>query len=578
MGLRDALSRFLAIEPMHELSAPWTDLPDLEAQFAALRLRGVARPWRVTSIAEALGVPAIQRAVTLISNTTGMLAIQGYRNGVPMDEAPRLILRPDPFSTPREFYRDSAYNMATRGQAVWWIASRDSDGWPSALIVVPLGELTIEESRRNRLFPTYRWGDRESTRFSPASRSGEFVHLTYLREPGALHGVGPLQLAIAAASVSVHAQEWAANFYADGGTPSTLIRSAVEVDEAEALALKTQWTSSPSNVPRVVDPGIEEVKQFNVDPAGAQMLSARDFQTGEAARMFGIPGSLLDFGGSGSSITYQTVAEEYVKFVRTCLLPNYLEPIAQAMSDLLPRSIVVQFFTAGLEKADIKTRFEVYASGIGSGVLSVELAQQMEGILAGSPENAAIPPTPPAAVPSSVPKVLAGPVRCERCNRLLAELATPPFRFTCPKCKAVQAVDVTGEARADDSALAELAIAITALASREQPVPVVTVHPASITVEAPAPAQVTIAEGAIQLNVPPPADVRMDAPITKVYQAGTEADTELAARMATTLDAIETELKRPKIVDKEVVRDADGRIVGVRETEMKTPEEAPIDG
>jgi hypothetical protein len=42
--------------------------------------------------------------------------------------------------------------------------------------------------------------------------------------------------------------------------------------------------------------------------------------------------------------------------------------------------------------------------------------------------------------------------------------------------------------------------------------------------------------------------------------------------MALTLDAIEAELKRPKVVDKEVLRDPDGRIIGVREIETKAEE------
>ena len=43
-------------------------------------------------------------------------------------------------------------------------------------------------------------------------------------------------------------------------------------------------------MPKVWDPGIEEVQEFTQNPQGAQMLDSRDHQTGEAARLFGIPG------------------------------------------------------------------------------------------------------------------------------------------------------------------------------------------------------------------------------------------------------------------------------------------------
>src|SRR5688500_2455690 len=56
--------------------------------------------WRRVSVREALGVPAIHRSVVLISSTTGMLSVQGYRDGALMTDAPLLIKRPDPYETP----------------------------------------------------------------------------------------------------------------------------------------------------------------------------------------------------------------------------------------------------------------------------------------------------------------------------------------------------------------------------------------------------------------------------------------------------------------------------------------------
>ena len=191
-----------------------------------MRVQSLARPWRKPSIADALGVPAIQRAVTLIANTTGSLSAQAYRNGELMASTPRVISRPDPFHTPREFYRDMAYQLATQGETVVWIGSRDTYDMATALIVVPLGELTIEANPRTGCVRSYRWGNVESTRYSTATPDGDFVHITYLQEPGQLRGMGPIQLGQPAVSVAVEAQEWAANFYAEGGHPSTMIKSA----------------------------------------------------------------------------------------------------------------------------------------------------------------------------------------------------------------------------------------------------------------------------------------------------------------------------------------------------------------
>jgi HK97 family phage portal protein len=422
------------------------EFPDIDTQIAAARRDSqVARPWRVPSIADALGVPAIQRAVTLISHTGASLSVQGFRDGLVMRQTPTLLARPDPNETPFDFYRDSTWNMATAGEVVWLIANRDGDNNPSALVVVPLHELQVERNPRNRLRTTYRWGDIESTRYSTANKQGRFVHVFYHRWPGELRGVGPLQLAKAAVSVSVESQEWAANFYAEGGSGGTIIKSAEEVDENEAAKLKSQWIGQPNNVPRVIDPGIESVEQNDVNPQGAQMLEAREHQNGDAARMYGIPGALLEFSREGASLTYQNVTDLFTLFVKTCLAPSYLEPMEQALSDLMPRSTAARFNVRGFLRADLKTRWEVYKLAVD--VLGADdaaaMAREQEGITSGDVEYASVPPAPPSAVPISLPRAASRDVRCdgtrmlhgklEQCGRLLSK--TGSYVGHCPRCK-----------------------------------------------------------------------------------------------------------------------------------------------
>lgn len=363
---------------------------------------GAGGPWRPASIKQALGVPAIHRAVSLIANTTGSLSIRAYRQGSPLADPPRIVQRPNPFTTPREFFRDTAYYLASRGEAIWWIAARDIDGLPASLIVVPLHELTIEKNPTDRRFPIYRWGKTVSTAYSGAATGGDFVHITYLREPGELRGRGPLQMCGAAISVTVEAQQWAANFFA-GDTSSVELKSLVDIDATEANALRDQWMErGETGTPRVTPPSLEW-KDHTIDPQSAQMTEARSHQDGEAARMFGIPGTLLEFAAPGSSLTYQNVEGEYTKFVRTCLAPNYLEPIEQALTDLLTRSTTARFAVEGLLRADIKTRYEVYKTGIEAGVLSSEEARRLEGLDPGDVEVAPVPFAFPASVPANLP-------------------------------------------------------------------------------------------------------------------------------------------------------------------------------
>jgi HK97 family phage portal protein len=423
----------------------FTSYPGLSEQLLAVQ--GLhTRPWRSASIREALGTPAIFRAVTLISNTTGSLAVEAYRKGVKLDDedTPRLIKRPDPFRIPRDFYRDTAFDLATRGEFWWWIAARDLDDSPLSLIRVPPWEIRVEPNDQDRLRPTIKWLNREM-------RREDMRHGTFMLDDTGYRGVGPLQLCGAAASVAVESQEWAASFYA-GGNPSYLIKAAgslsddPETAQHEADTLREQFMGRDPNTPMVIDDGIEEVKDFPVNPQGAQMLDARHENKGDAANMFGIPGELLEYGRPGSSLTYQNIDEVFTRFVKTPLVPDYLEPIEQHMSDLLPRSIVARFNVKGFLRASPKTRWEVYeiASRVIGEDEAAAMAREAEGLVPGDIEYAPVPFAPPAAVPERLPvQSRTAEVRCtgtrvlrgimQPCKKLLAEQG--PFVGTCPRCR-----------------------------------------------------------------------------------------------------------------------------------------------
>lgn len=431
MSLWDNVTRLLAIEPWHEpLRTLSDDEEALQAAISAARAnrQSAVRPWRPSTLREALGVPAVFSAVTMISNVVASLTLKAYYNGspVPDDERPRVIVRPNPFTTAREFLRELAYSQATRGEGWIKVAKRDGDG--NAMSVLPLfaPEVQIEDNG-DPLRPTIRWRGQ-------AQDNDDMRQIILSREPPSLRGQGPLQVCGAAISVAVEAQEWAANFFADNGVPSINLHSEPELTAGEAQALREQWLNTPPNTPQVTS-GPLTLREVGANVPAAQMLDSRLMSVGDVARMFQMPGSLLEYSTPGSSLTYQNIATEFDKFLRGCLLPNYLEPIEQAMSDLLPRSWVCRFNTDALLRADIKTRFEVYESAITkSGVLTVEEARAKEGMAPGDIENAPVPFAPPQALPSSIPPgppITLADFRCPSCHRKLAEQAGSGTQITC---------------------------------------------------------------------------------------------------------------------------------------------------
>jgi HK97 family phage portal protein len=444
MALWDRVKLMLATQPiladqgMLETRAidSFVDHPGLTEQLLAVQ--GLTdRPWRAAGLREALGVPAIFGAVTLISNVVGSLTMRALRNEIeiPPDDRPRVIVRPDPFTIPREFYRQTAYNMATRGEAWWWIAARDIDGNAISVLNVNPAEVTVTRDERDLRYPIIEWAGRRMP-------NADMRQLVYQRDSGGLRGYGPLQICGAAISVAVEAQEWAANFYAGGGNSAHRRQVRGPPDEDEATALKTQWMAGDNNTPKVVDDAIESVNALAQDTEGAQMMTARDYQNGDVARMFGMPASLLDYASSGSSLTYQNVGMRFDDFLRRCLRPNYLVPIEQTMSDLLPRATVARFDADVLVLADIKTRYDTYGVGIDKGIITTEEARAFEGLAPGDTDNAPVPFSPPQAIPTALPIQTRSEelrdFRCSSCGRLLGRVSGKA-EIKCPRCSTVVA-------------------------------------------------------------------------------------------------------------------------------------------
>src|SRR5919201_1559066 len=146
--------------------------------------------------------------------------MRALRNEVELapDDRPRVIIRPDPSRTPAEFYSGTAFNMATAGEADWWIAKRDGDGNALSVLNIPPAEVTITQNNRDLLRPTIQWR-------GTANRQKDVrPSVSHRRSMMDLRGIGPLQICQAALSIAVESQEWAANFYADGGKPDLIIK------------------------------------------------------------------------------------------------------------------------------------------------------------------------------------------------------------------------------------------------------------------------------------------------------------------------------------------------------------------
>jgi HK97 family phage portal protein len=405
------------------------EYPTMQDQLDVIRNRQ-RDTFRLASVDEALSVPAIFNAVTLIAGTMGTLTMDVYRNErlLATTDRPRLVVRPNPYTKPYTFWFLSAFYKATRGERWWWVAARDIDGSAMSLFPVPPWEITVEQNDRNRLRPTIRWADR-------IIPNEDMIADFWFPDHTGLRGVGPLQKAGAAVSVAVEAEQWAANFFS-GSVPSIVGTTDQEMTGDELKLMDQQWNEKPPNTPRWLTNGLK-LSDAPFDPEKAQLTETRQFNVSDVARMFSIPGSLLEAQMSGSSLTYRNDEGIWTDFQRRCLGPIFAEPVEQDMSDLLSRSQTAQFSFDRMLRSDIKTRFETYKTGIEAGFLTSQEARQREGLEPGASEYAPVPFSPPQAIPELLPPDRARSamreVRCSKCNKLAGRFSGE-FDTVCHRC------------------------------------------------------------------------------------------------------------------------------------------------
>jgi HK97 family phage portal protein len=336
-----------------------------------------------------MALPAIYRAVTLLATAGASLDLIEYINKTPAIIQTPFVRKPNQKWTSGSFWRDTIQSMAQYGEAIWLVRKRDAADFPSELL--PVAPYSMQSTDWDGESLTWTSTDVNGRQVQQDSRN--VVQICLLRDPTTGRGMGPLQTCGAAVTVSVEADNWARRWFV-GGMPSLYLDSAMPIDEREATAVKEQWLADPPNLPKV-GYGFTPTP-FGFNPEQAQLSGSRMFNRGEVALMFGIPGRLLEYAESGTSVTYANVGDLATELVRLTLAPAYLEQLEQAFGDLLPRGHEVRFNVEELQRADIKTRYEVHEKEIALGVKSADDVAKDEGLVAAS---GTVTPAQPAQVP-----------------------------------------------------------------------------------------------------------------------------------------------------------------------------------
>jgi HK97 family phage portal protein len=380
------LGREATVTVADQLVPPFPSVADQIAAYVDARRSGIS------------GIPqlaVLERGIELIASSVAQLAVIAYDRGVPMESQPRIVDRPDPWSTRYTFLNTTVRSMIEEGDAFWFLFDHDPEtNRARGARPVPANEVSVNLDERARFLPVYDW---RGQRMKPGY---DFLHIPLAPRVGQVRGVSPIREAARTLWAIEAAESFAAGHFTGAGVPSGTINSPQALTETEATKLKQQWLAShsgPVPVPAVLSGGIT-YEPNGTNPEDSQLVETREHGVATVARILGIPAPLLLVSLSSSSVTYQNISAVFGEFMRATVAPMYLAPIEGAWSDLVGRTQSVRFDIGEIGRIDVEGRYRIYQMGRELGLFDAEQIAKYEGIR--PPDQV---PTPFA--PISAPKV-----------------------------------------------------------------------------------------------------------------------------------------------------------------------------
>lgn len=162
------------------------------------------------------------------------------------------------------------------------------------------------------------------------------------------------------------------------GIPSGYLKvNAPVVTEQQADKLQTRWMGrhgSPRKKVAVLNANTDFVP-LTISPVDAGLDTAKTWGLRDIALAFGVPPYML--GVPGDTSTYANVESRMTEFRTFTLLP-WMRRIEAALDARFPRGTEVKINAEGTLRADPSTRFDMYASAITEGWMTVDEVRALE--------------------------------------------------------------------------------------------------------------------------------------------------------------------------------------------------------
>ncbi len=255
---------------------------------------------------------------------------------------------------------------------------RDRFANAKELILCPAYEVTPKKTERGKLY--YEWIHDGQTEIIMAD---DMIHLKNIGTNG-LVGLSTAEIQRENLANSIAKQQHEGAFYSNGAKASGILMTPGTMGPQEINNVKDSFNKE-NNLAKnrfktiVLEEGVK-YQQLTIPQNDAQFLESKKFDRSEIAGWFRVPPHKI---GDLEKANYSNIEAQDRAFAKDVAVP-WAERFQQELNrKLLFKSergkIMHQFNLDDLIKGDIKTRYEVYGSGIQFGILKPTEPREAEG-------------------------------------------------------------------------------------------------------------------------------------------------------------------------------------------------------
>jgi len=295
-------------------------------------------------------LPITQGTAQLIADALAAMPIRPVDEytGDPIDQRFAILERPNP----DEDRADTVHKIV---QALYWTGNAEALNGPIG------SDLAVESI--NVLNP-----DSVSEDVDPSDElyvRGWYINGTWHPRDALTHwklnddprrgpmGSSPLRRCSTALDTYGWAYRYLGDFFAQGGNPSLMFKSKLDLPPAKITELATEWVSArrqarPAFVPNYLDP---EIPPNNGELR--DIIEVLGFAAAEVARALNIPVSLVNAPTQGYSLTYTNTGEELRRWLALSLGTTWIARVERGFSQLLPPGVAARMEPATLYRPEL---------------------------------------------------------------------------------------------------------------------------------------------------------------------------------------------------------------------------------